>query len=109
VCTALGVGLWMSALNVQYRDVKYTIPFLAQFWMFATPVVYPSSLVPAKYRVWYGLNPMAGVVDGFRYALLGRAAKPGPMIWVSAAAVAVLLLGGLLYFRKMESTFADVV
>ena len=109
VCTALGVGLWMSALNVQYRDVKYTIPFLAQFWMFATPVVYPSSLVPAKYRVWYGLNPMAGVVDGFRYSLLGRAAKPGPRIWVSVAAVAVLLLGGLLYFRKMESTFADVV
>ena len=109
VCTALAVGLWLSALNVQFRDVRYTIPFLTQFWMFATPVVYPSSLVPAKWRVWYGLNPMAGVIDGFRYALLGRAAKPGPMIWVSAAAVAVLLLGGLLYFRKMESTFADVV
>lgn len=109
VCTALAVGLWMSALNVQYRDVKYTIPFLTQFWMFATPVVYPASLVPAKWRAWYGLNPMAGVIDGFRYALLGRAAKPGPMIYVSAAAVAVLLLGGLLYFRKMESTFADVV
>src|SRR5271157_5439906 len=109
VCTALAVGLWMSALNVQYRDVKYTIPFLTQFWMFATPVVYPASLVPARWRAWYGLNPMAGVIDGFRYALLGRAAKPGPMIWVSAGAVAVLLLGGLLYFRKMESTFADVV
>ncbi|HEY4933861.1 MAG TPA: ABC transporter permease [Terriglobales bacterium] len=109
VCTALGVGLWMSALNVQYRDVKYTLPFLAQFWMFATPVVYPSSLVPAKWRVWYGLNPMAGVVDGFRYALLGRTAHPGPMIYVSAFAVAVLLLGGLLYFRKMETTFADIV
>jgi lipopolysaccharide transport system permease protein len=109
VCTALAIGLWMSALNVQYRDVKYTIPFLTQFWMFATPVVYPASLVPAKWRAWYGLNPMAGVIDGFRYALLGRAAKPGPMIYVSAAAVAVLLLGGLLYFRKMESTFADVV
>lgn len=109
VCTALAVGLWMSALNVQYRDVKYTIPFLTQFWMFVTPVVYSASLVPAKWRVWYGLNPMAGVINGFRYALLGKAAKPGPMIWVSAAAVAVLLLGGLLYFRKMESTFADVV
>jgi lipopolysaccharide transport system permease protein len=109
VCTALAVGLWMSALNVQYRDVKYTIPFLTQFWMFATPVVYPASLVPARWRMWYGLNPMAGVIDGFRYALLGRAAKPGPMIYVSAAAVAVLLVGGLLYFRKMESTFADVV
>ncbi len=109
VCTALAAGLWLSALNVQFRDVKYTIPFLTQFWLFATPVVYPSSLVPAKWRALYGLNPMAGVVDGFRYALLGRAAKPGPMIWVSAAAVAVLLLGGLLYFKKMESTFADVV
>ncbi len=109
VCTALAVGLWMSALNVQYRDVKYTISFLTQFWMFATPVVYPSSLVPARWRVLYGLNPMAGVVNGFRYALLGKAASPGPMIWVSAAAVVVLLLGGLLYFRKMESTFADVV
>jgi len=109
VCTATAGGLWLSALNVQYRDVRYTIPFLTQFWLFATPVVYPSSLVPAKWRAWYGLNPMAGVIDGFRYALLGRAAKPGPMIWVSAAVVAVLLVGGLLYFRKMESTFADVV
>src|SRR5664279_2852078 len=109
VCTALAGGLWLSALNVQFRDVRYIIPFLTQFWLFATPVVYPSSLVPARWRVWFGLNPMAGVVDGFRYALLGRAAKPGPMIWVSAGAVAVLLLGGLLYFRKMESTFADVV
>jgi lipopolysaccharide transport system permease protein len=109
VCTALAAGLWLSALNVQFRDVRYTIPFLAQFWMFATPVVYPSSLVPAKWRILYELNPMAGVVDGFRYALLGKPALPGPMIWVSAAAVAVFLLGGLLYFRKMESTFADVV
>jgi lipopolysaccharide transport system permease protein len=109
VCTALAGGLWLSALNVQFRDVRYIIPFLTQFWLFATPVVYPSSLVPARWRVWFGLNPMAGVVDGFRYALLGRAARPGPMIWVSAGAVAVLLLGGLLYFRKMESTFADVV
>ena len=109
VCTALAVGLWLSALNVQFRDVRYTITFLTQFWLFATPVVYPSSLVPAKWRVWFGLNPMAGVIDGFRYALLGRAAKPGPMVWVSAGAVAILLLGGLLYFKKMESTFADVV
>ena len=109
VLSALAVGLWLSALNVQFRDVKHTVPFLAQFWMFATPVVYPSSLVPAKWRVWYGLNPMVGVVEGFRHALLGRAMTPGPMIWVSAGAVVVLLLGGLLYFRKMESTFADVV
>ena len=109
VCTALAAGLWLSALNVQFRDVRYTIPFLTQFWLFATPVVYPSTLIPPKWRIWYGLNPMAGVVDGFRYALLGTSAKPGPMIWVSAGAVAVLLLGGLVYFKRMESTFADVV
>lgn len=109
VFTALAAGLWLSALNVQFRDVRYTVTFMTQVWLFATPVVYPISLVPAKWRALYGLNPMAGVVDGFRYSLLGKAAAPGPMIWVSAAAVAVLLLGGLLYFRRMESTFADVV
>lgn len=109
IATALAAGLWLSALNVQFRDVKHTVPFLTQFWMFATPVVYPSSLIPARWRMWYGLNPMAGVVDGFRYALLGKAARPGPIIWVSAAAVTVLLLGGLVYFKRMESTFADVV
>jgi len=109
VATALAAGLWLSALNVQFRDVKHTIPFLIQFWMFSTPVVYPASIVPPKYRMWYGLNPMAGVVEGFRWAVLGKAGHPGPMIWVSAAAVVVLLLGGVLYFRKMESTFADIV
>ena len=108
VATAFAAGLWLSALNVQFRDVKHTIPFLVQFWFFATPVVYPSSIVPEKWRIWYGLNPMAGVVSGFRYAVLGKG-HPGPMIWVSAAAVAVMLLGGILYFRKMESTFADIV
>ena len=108
VATALAAGLWLSALNVQFRDVKHTIPFLVQFWFFATPVVYPSSIVPARWRVWYGLNPMAGVVEGFRYTVLGKG-HPGPMIWVSAAAVAVMLMGGVLYFRKMESTFADIV
>jgi homopolymeric O-antigen transport system permease protein len=108
VATALAAGLWLSALNVQFRDVKHTIPFLVQFWFFATPVVYPSSIVPEKWRMWYGLNPMAGVVGGFRYAILGKG-HPGPMIWVSAAAVAVMLIGGMLYFRKMESTFADIV
>jgi lipopolysaccharide transport system permease protein len=108
VATALAAGLWLSALNVQFRDVKHTIPFLVQFWFFATPVVYPSSIVPAKWRTWYGLNPMAGVVEGFRYTVLGKG-HPGPMIWVSAAAVAVMLIGGILYFRRMESTFADIV
>jgi lipopolysaccharide transport system permease protein len=109
VMTALAAGLWLSALNVQFRDVKHTIPFLTQFWFFATPVVYPSSIVPPKWRMWYGLNPMAGVVEGFRYTVLGKAGRPGPMILVSAAAVLVMLIGGVFYFRKMESTFADIV
>lgn len=109
VCTALAAGLWLSALNVQFRDVKHTIPFLVQFWFFLTPVVYPSSMIPAKYRILYGLNPMAGVVAGFRFAILGKGGRLDPMILVSAAAVAVMLLGGVLYFRRMESTFADIV
>jgi lipopolysaccharide transport system permease protein len=107
--TALSVGLWLSVLNVQFRDVRYTIPFLTQFWLFATPVAYPSSLVPEKWRALFGLNPMAGVVEGFRWALLGKATSPGPLLWVSIAAVVVLLIGGLAYFRRMESIFADVV
>lgn len=108
VATALSVGLWLSALNVQFRDVRYTIPFLTQFWMFATPVAYPSSLVPERWRAWYGLNPMAGVVEGFRWALLGKSGSPGPLLWVSGLVVVLLLIGGLAYFRRMESTFADV-
>ena len=109
VATALGVGLWLSALNVQYRDVRYTIPFLTQFWLFATPVAYPASLVPEPWRAVFGLNPMAGVVEGFRWALLGTAHAPGPMLAVSGAVVLALLVGGLYYFRRMEKTFADVV
>lgn len=108
VATALSVGLWLSALNVQFRDVRYTIPFLSQFWMFATPVAYPSRLVPERWRPWYGLNPMAGVVEGFRWALLGKSGSPGPLLWVSGLVVVLLLIGGLAYFRRMESTFADV-
>ena len=107
--TALSVGLWLSALNVRFRDVRYTIPFLAQFWMFATPVAYPSTLVPEPWRKWYGLNPMAGVVEGFRWALLGKSPGPGLMLGVSLAAVVLLLTGGLIYFRRTESTFADIV
>jgi lipopolysaccharide transport system permease protein len=107
--TALGVGLWLSALNVQYRDVRYTIPFLIQFWLFATPIAYPSSLVPEPWRTIYGLNPMAGVVEGFRWALLGKTHAPGPLLAVSALTVIGLLIGGLYYFRRMEDTFADVV
>lgn len=109
VMTALGVGLWLSALNVQYRDVRYTIPFLTQFWLFATPVAYPSSLVPKPWRALCGLNPMAGVVEGFRWALLGKAEGPGALLAVSVAVVVLLLIGGLYYFRRMEKTFADVV
>jgi len=107
--TALGVGLWLSALNVEYRDVRYAIPFLIQFWLFATPIAYPSSVVPERWRPLYGLNPMAGVVEAFRWALLGKAEGPGPMLAVSVAAVILLLISGLFYFRRMEKTFADVV
>ena len=109
LATALAIGLWLSALNVKYRDVRYTIPFLTQFWMFATPVAYPSSLVPERWRALLGLNPMAGVVEGFRWALLGKANAPGPLLIVSVVAVIVMLVGGLFYFRKTESTFADIV
>ena len=109
VLTALGVGLWLSALNVQYRDVRYTIGFLVQLWLFLTPVAYPSSIVPEKWRPLYGLNPMAGVVEGFRWALLGKSQPPGSMLWVSVAVVIVILFGGLYYFRRMEQQFADIV
>jgi len=107
--TALGVGLWLSALNVKYRDVRYTISFLIQFWLFATPVAYSSSIVPARWRALYGLNPMAGVVEGFRWALLGKSEGPGALLAVSVAVVILILLGGLYYFRRMEAEFADVV
>jgi lipopolysaccharide transport system permease protein len=108
VLTALAVGLWLSALNVKYRDVRYTITFLIQFWLFATPVAYPSSIVPEKWRALYGLNPMAGVVEGFRWALLGKQ-PPGALLAVSVAVVILILLSGLYYFRRMEQEFADVV
>ena len=109
VTTALAVGLWLSALNVKYRDVRYTMNFLVQFWLFATPVAYPSSLIPEQWRWAYGLNPMAGVVEGFRWALLGKTDPPGALLAVSIAVVVLLLIGGLYYFRKMEQEFADVV
>jgi lipopolysaccharide transport system permease protein len=109
VTTSLGVGLWLSALNVQFRDVKYTVPFITQFWMFATPIAYPSSLLHEPWRTVYGLNPMVGVVEGFRWALLGTKTAPGPMILVSALAAVMILVGGAFYFRRMEKTFADVV
>lgn len=105
---SLGTTLWFCALNVQYRDVKYIIPFLIQVWLYATPVAYPSSLLPEPWRTLFGLNPMAGVVEGFRWALLGTNTPPGPMIIVSAIIALALLFGGAFYFRRMEKTFADV-
>lgn len=107
--TALGVGLWLSALNVQFRDVRYTVPFLTQFWLFATPIAYPSSLLPDPWRTLYGINPMVGVVEGFRWALLGTDTAPGPIIIVSSCAAMLALITGAFYFRRMERTFADVV
>jgi lipopolysaccharide transport system permease protein len=107
--TALGVGLWLSALNVRYRDVRYTIPFLVQFWLFASPVAYPASLVPRQWRLLFGLNPMTGVVEGFRWALLGRADAPDRIVAVSALTVIAVLVGGVFYFRRVEKDFADVV
>ncbi len=107
--TALGVGLWLSAMNVQFRDVRYMVPFLTQFWLFATPIAYPSSLLSEPWRTLYGLNPMVGVVEGFRWALLGTNTAPGPLIAVSALAALTILVSGAFYFRRMEKTFADVV
>jgi lipopolysaccharide transport system permease protein len=107
--TSLGVGLWLSAMNVQFRDVRYVVPFLTQVWLFITPIAYPSSLLPEQWRTIYGINPMAGVVEGFRWALLGVDTRPGPMILVSALVAVVLLVSGAYYFRRMERTFADVV
>jgi lipopolysaccharide transport system permease protein len=107
--TSLGVGLWLSALNVLYRDVRHTVPFLIQSWLFLTPVAYPSSLVPERWRLVFGLNPMAGVVEGFRWALLGRSGPPGLLLLVSVAMVMAIFVGGLYYYRRMENVFADVV
>ncbi len=109
VLTALGVGLWLSALNALYRDVRHIVPFLVQFWMFASPVVYPSSLVPARWRWLYGLNPMAGVIEGFRWAITGRAQPPNVMLAASTGMVLLLVVGGAMFFKRMEGTIADVV
>ena len=106
---ALGVGLWFSALSVRYRDVRYVVPFLVQFWLFATPIAYPSSLLPERWRVLYAINPMTGVVEGFRWALLGAKTAPGPMLIVSTLTAVIILLGGAFYFRSVEQTFADIV
>jgi len=107
--TSLGTGLWLAALNVQFRDVRYTVPFLTQFWLFASPIAYPSSLLSEPWRTLYGINPMVGVVEGFRWALLGTDAAPGPIMIVSSLVALALLIGGAYYFRRLEKSFADVV
>jgi len=109
VTAALGVGLWLSALNVHARDVRYIVPFLIQIWLFATPIAYPSSMLPEHLQTWYAINPMVGVVEGFRWALLGTDTAPGPMIAVSTLVSIGILWSGLYYFKRMEKTFADVV
>jgi lipopolysaccharide transport system permease protein len=108
LCTALGVGLWLSALNVQFRDVRYTLTFATQLWLFATPIAYPISIVPEEWRSLYALNPMVGVVEGFRWSLLGAGEAPGPMLAVSTVVALLLLVSGAYYFRRMERTFSDI-
>jgi lipopolysaccharide transport system permease protein len=108
--TALGVALWLSAINVQYRDVNYALPFLTQFWLFVTPVAYSArGVIPEEWQLVYSLNPMAGVVNGFRWALLGAGGGPDAALWVSVGIALLLLVGGLFYFRNMERTFADTI
>jgi lipopolysaccharide transport system permease protein len=107
--TSLGVGLWLAAMNVQFRDIRYVVPFLTQIWLFATPIAYPSSLLSEPWRTIYGLNPMAGVVEGFRWVLLGTNNAPGSTIIVSTVVAVGLLITGMFYFQRMEKSFADVV
>ena len=107
--TSLGISLWLSALYVQFRDIRHIIPFLSQIWLFATPIAYPSSLLSEPWRTIYGINPMAGVVEGFRWALLGIGQSPGPIVLVSSSMAIMLLFSGAYFFRRMEKTFADVV
>ncbi len=109
IITALGVALWLSAINVKYRDVNYVLPFLTQFWQFATPVGYSASVISEKWQLLYSLNPMAGVVNGFRWALLGIGNGPDAALWISAAISLLILVTGLFYFRGMEKTFADTI
>jgi lipopolysaccharide transport system permease protein len=109
VTTVLGCGFWLAALNVQYRDVRYALPFLVQLWLFITPIAYPSSLIDEPWQTLFGINPMAGVVEGFRWALTGADTAPGPMVLVSAVTAVVLLVTGVLYFKRVEDRFADVV
>ena len=106
---AIGAGTWLAALNAQYRDIKHTVPFLIQLWMFVSPIAYPSSMIPEKFRMWYGLNPMAGIIEGFRSILLGTVCFPTKMVIVSVAVSSLLLVSGVMYFRRVERNFADVI
>ena len=106
---ALGFGLWLSATNVRYRDFRYVVPFVIQFWLFVSPVAYPSSVVPEQWRVYFGLNPMTGVIEGFRWALLNTETAPGPLILVSGLISVLILVSGAYYFRNMEKSFADII
>jgi lipopolysaccharide transport system permease protein len=107
--TALSIGLWLAALNVKFRDVQYALPFLTQMWFFITPVAYSTALIPAKWQLIYGINPMAGVVEGFRWALIGTSTDVGPMLALAVCLVVILLVGGVAYFRRVEKSFADVI
>jgi len=109
VLISTGVGLWLSALTIQFRDIRYVVPFLTQFWMFATPVLYPTSLLAQRWHALYGLNPMVGAIEGFRWALLSTGSAPGPMLYISAAVAVMLTVSGALYFRRVEKSFADVL
>ena len=109
IVAALGVSLWLSAINVQYRDVNYALPFLTQFWLFITPVAYSASVISEKWQLFYSLNPMAGVVNGFRWALLGAGSGPDLALWISVGISLLILVSGLFYFRNMERTFADMI
>jgi lipopolysaccharide transport system permease protein len=109
ILTSLGTGLWLCALNVEYRDVRYIVPFLTQFWMFATPIAYSGHMLSEPWRTVYGLNPMVGVIEGFRWAVLGRGNPPGAILAASSLASVLVLISGLYYFRRMERTFADIV
>jgi lipopolysaccharide transport system permease protein len=109
IITAMAVGMWLSAINVKYRDVKYVTPFLIQLWLFGTPIAYSAKLIPEQFRILYGLNPMAGVVNGFRWALLGQEASLDPLLFPSIIMVLVLFISGLIYFQRTEQTFADIV
>ena len=109
LAAALAIGIWLSALSVQYRDVRYAVPFLTQLWLYATPVAYPASLIRGKAHLIYSLNPMAGVVEGFRWAILGKGGLDGLSLALSGSVTVLVLISGLFYFRRMEQQFADVV